>query len=119
MFMADAQVHIWAAETAERKWLMPLLEPILMRHPRLKLTLSHLGLNSGEYDEHAFRDLDRLLALARWPNVNVKWSALPAYTRDGYPLWDAGFVNGSGGSCRPHNEFVNMPQRLVPHPEIQ
>jgi len=65
--------------------LMPLLEPVLARHPRLRIALSHLGLNSHEYDEHAFRDLDRLLALAAWPNASVKFSALPAYTRDRYP----------------------------------
>ncbi|MDH3288230.1 MAG: amidohydrolase [Betaproteobacteria bacterium] len=62
-----------------------LIDRFAERHPRLKLALCHLGLTSNEYDEVAFRDLDRLLALARRPNVNVKLSALPAYTKDTYP----------------------------------
>ena len=36
-------------------------------------------------DEEAFRDLDKLLAMARRPNVAVKASALPCYTTDPYP----------------------------------
>lgn len=61
------------------------LERIAERHPGLRLTLDHLGLLPGTKDEEAFRDFDRLLALARRPNVAVKASALPCYTSDAYP----------------------------------
>lgn len=65
--------------------MMDLVDRIAERHPGLKLALCHLSLNSSKRDEEAFRDLDKLLALARRPNVSVKVSALPAYTTDAYP----------------------------------
>ncbi|HZR69372.1 MAG TPA: amidohydrolase family protein [Burkholderiales bacterium] len=61
------------------------LERIAERHPGLRLTLDHLGLLPGTKDEEAFRDFDKLLALARLPGVAVKASALPCYTSDAYP----------------------------------
>ncbi len=48
---------------------MDRIDAIAARHPGLKLVIDHLGLVSGEKDAHAFRDLDRLLALARHANV--------------------------------------------------
>ena len=62
-----------------------MIDRIAERHAALKLTLCHLALTSHEYDDEAFRDLDKLLALARRPNVCVNASALPAYTKDSYP----------------------------------
>lgn len=61
------------------------LERIAERHPGLRLTLDHLGLLPGTKDDEAFRDFDKVLALARRPNVSVKASALPCYTGDAYP----------------------------------
>ena len=58
---------------------------IAERHPGLRLVIDHLGLVNGEKDAHAFRDLDRLLALARHSNVAVKASALPGYSSEPYP----------------------------------
>jgi L-fuconolactonase len=58
---------------------------IAERHPGLRLAIDHLGLKTGEKDAEAFRDLDRLLALARFPQVAVKTSALPCYTAEEYP----------------------------------
>jgi len=66
--------------------VMHLLEPVAQRHPRLKITLDHLGLTSGRYDEEAFKLLDNALALARFPNVAAKVSALPCYTKAAYPF---------------------------------
>ena len=65
--------------------MAPLIDRIAERHPGLKLVMDHLALSSDEYDEQAFRDLDKLLALAKRPNVAVKASALPCYTKDSYP----------------------------------
>jgi predicted TIM-barrel fold metal-dependent hydrolase len=65
--------------------MLDVIGSIAERHPGLRLTLCHLALTSGEHDEAAFRDLDKLLALAARPNINVNASALPFYTRDRYP----------------------------------
>jgi predicted TIM-barrel fold metal-dependent hydrolase len=65
--------------------MAPLIDRIAERHPGLKLVMDHLALSHDEYDDIAFRDLDLLLALAKRPNVAVKASALPCYTKDSYP----------------------------------
>lgn len=59
---------------------------IAERHPGLKLTIDHFALHGPERDEDAFRHFDKLLALAQWPNVAVKASALPCFASDGYPF---------------------------------
>ena len=64
--------------------LLHLVDGIAVRHPGLRIAICHLGLPKGK-DAEAFRDLDKLLALARLPNVNVKISALPDFTNDIYP----------------------------------
>lgn len=61
-----------------------LLDRVAERHPGLKLTIDHLGLTKGKDDE-AFREFDKLLALARRPNIAVKASCLPHYATDTYP----------------------------------
>ena len=61
------------------------VDRIAARHPGLKLIMSHLGITSGLKDDAAFKDLDKLLALAKRPNIAVKVSALPTYTSDRYP----------------------------------
>lgn len=65
--------------------LVHLIDRIATRHPDLKLAMCHLALDSSKRDKEAFRDLGKLLALAKRPNVAVKASALPAYTTDEYP----------------------------------
>ncbi len=62
-----------------------LVGEIAARHPKLKLIMSHMGLTSGQKDDEAFRELDKLIALAKYPNIAVKVSALPTYTSDAYP----------------------------------
>lgn len=64
--------------------LVTRLDAIAGRHPGLRLILDHLALPMGSRDEAAFADLDQLLALARYPNVAVKPSALPCYTSEAY-----------------------------------
>ena len=65
--------------------LVHLIDRVAERHPALRLVMSHLALTSGKKDEEAFRELDKLLVIAKRPNVAVKASALPAYTNDRYP----------------------------------
>jgi predicted TIM-barrel fold metal-dependent hydrolase len=62
-----------------------LIDAIAERHPGLRFVMDHLSLTSGEKDEEAFANIDRLLALAKRPNIAVKASALPCYTNDTYP----------------------------------
>jgi predicted TIM-barrel fold metal-dependent hydrolase len=62
-----------------------LIDRVAERHPGLKLILDHLCLSVGQKDEEAFAGLDRLLVLAKRPNVAVKASGLPCYTDDTYP----------------------------------
>jgi len=65
--------------------LMGIVDRIAERHPRLKLALCHLSLESGKRDAEAFAEFDKFLAVAPRPNISVKVSALPAYTNDTYP----------------------------------
>lgn len=65
--------------------MVPLIDRVAERYPGLKLVLCHLALPTGKRDDEAFRDFDKLLPIARRPNVAVKASALPAYTSDSYP----------------------------------
>jgi predicted TIM-barrel fold metal-dependent hydrolase len=64
----------------------PAVGPIAERHPRLRLILDHLARPLGPKDDAAFADLDQVLALARYPNVAVKVSALPCYSSEPYPF---------------------------------
>jgi predicted TIM-barrel fold metal-dependent hydrolase len=65
---------------------LPLIDAVAERFPALKIVICHLALPTEDKDEAAFRDFDRILPLARRPNVMVKVSALPAYTSDSYPF---------------------------------
>jgi Predicted metal-dependent hydrolase of the TIM-barrel fold len=65
---------------------MHLADEIAARHPGLKLVIDHLGLTGAAKDEAAFKDFDRLLKLARHPNVAVKASALPVFSTAPYPF---------------------------------
>jgi L-fuconolactonase len=62
-----------------------LIDKIAVDHPGLKIVVNHLGLDSAEKGAHAFRGLDKLLVLAKRPNVAVAASALPCYATDAYP----------------------------------
>ena len=62
-----------------------LIDRVAERHPGLKLVIDHLGLTEGK-DEVAFREFDKLLTLAKRPNVAVKASTLPKFTTDAYPF---------------------------------
>ncbi len=66
--------------------LVKRLDAVAGRHPGLRLIVDHLALPIGEKDDAAFAALDEVLALARYPNVAVKPSALPCYTSGTYPF---------------------------------
>ena len=70
------------------------LVPIARRYPQLPLIVDHLALRNIRLDRlagreaDAFERFDDLLALARFPNVSVKFSSLPTYSNEPYPYRD-------------------------------
>lgn len=84
---------LWQAAERHRLPVMVLIatpmaasiDRIAVRHPGLKIVLDHLGLTQGKYDDEAFAGYEAILALAKRPNVAIKASALPCYTKDRYP----------------------------------
>ena len=62
-----------------------LIDAIAQRHPGLKLVIDHLGLHHGK-DAEAFKEFDKLLPLAKRPNIAVKATCLPHFTTDAYPF---------------------------------
>jgi len=61
-----------------------LIDAVAERYPRLKLVMDHMALTHGK-DADAFRDFDKVLAIAKRPNVAAKISALPCFSTDRYP----------------------------------
>jgi len=72
MLMLQAHVH--------------LVDAIAAKHPQLKIVMDHFALDGHKRDADAFRDFDKLLSIAKRPNVAAKASALPCYTNDAYPF---------------------------------
>lgn len=64
---------------------MPVIDAVAERHPGLRLSICHCALSSSKKGAAAFAELDKLLAVAKRPNITVKVSALPTYAADGYP----------------------------------
>ena len=64
---------------------MHFIDKIAERHPRLKLVMDHSGLVDGK-DQEAFKEFDKLLALAKRPNIATKVSCYPFFTNDQYPF---------------------------------
>jgi predicted TIM-barrel fold metal-dependent hydrolase len=63
---------------------MHLAGKIAERYPGLRLVLDHCGLKSGKEVREAenFATLDKMLALAKRPNVAAKVTAMPCYADD-------------------------------------
>jgi predicted TIM-barrel fold metal-dependent hydrolase len=64
---------------------------IAERHPELTVIVDHLGMAQPPIsvpEEPRFASLPDLLALARFPNVAVKVSAVPTLSRERYPFAD-------------------------------
>ena len=67
---------------------LSLAVPLVERYPGLRLIIDHLGIpvTDRTVDEDAFSDMDAVLDLARFPNVAVKASGLPAHSTLPYPF---------------------------------
>lgn len=63
-----------------------VIDDIAARYPGLKIIMDHMSLTSGKPEDETFRDFDKLLPIAKRPNVAVKASALPNYIADPYPF---------------------------------
>ncbi|MCW5605811.1 MAG: amidohydrolase [Burkholderiales bacterium] len=62
------------------------IDGVAERHPGLRIIMDHMALTSGKPEDETFRDFDKLLPIAKRPNVAVKASALPNYVADPYPF---------------------------------
>jgi predicted TIM-barrel fold metal-dependent hydrolase len=65
---------------------LPQVGEIAARHPRLTLIVDHMGLSRELMDGRAEDAADRLVPLARYPNLHVKVSALPCNSTEPYPF---------------------------------
>ena len=66
--------------------LLGQIAALAERYRRLAVILDHMARRSELRDAACFADVDELLALARFPNIAVKASALPCYTTEPYPF---------------------------------
>jgi predicted TIM-barrel fold metal-dependent hydrolase len=64
------------------------LDRIAGKHPGLKLTIDHVGLNVRGKGPKVFEDLPAVCALAKHPNVAVKASGMPSLSQEKYPFRD-------------------------------
>lgn len=67
---------------------LPEFARIAERHPRLRLIIDHCGLIRHEKGPAAFGNLDAVLDMARLPNVALKATGAPGYSREAYPFRD-------------------------------
>ncbi|WP_028223447.1 amidohydrolase family protein [Paraburkholderia oxyphila] len=61
------------------------VDRIAQRHPGLRLALDHLCLPIDKKDDEAFANLDKVLELAKQPNIAVKASWMPNFSTQPYP----------------------------------
>jgi predicted TIM-barrel fold metal-dependent hydrolase len=63
--------------------LLEALGPIAQRHPGLKLIIDHFGRPDANWTQ-----LPQLLGLAKYPNVALKATGAPSYSKESYPFRD-------------------------------
>jgi len=63
--------------------LLEALGPIAQRHPGLKLIIDHFGRPDANWTH-----LPKLLDLAKYPNVALKATGAPSYSKEPYPYRD-------------------------------
>jgi predicted TIM-barrel fold metal-dependent hydrolase len=70
-------------------WRLGLMAEIARTHPRLRLTIDHLGIHERTRGLALAHDLGQVVGLAAFPNVAVKVSALPLYSEQPFPHRDS------------------------------
>ena len=92
----EGRAH-WVWSAAERAgvpimiWLpgsLSLIEDVAGRHPGLKLTIDHMGIGRNAKGPGTFAHIPELVALAKYSNISVKTSGLPAHSSEPYPFRD-------------------------------
>ena len=79
---AGLPVMVYAPGLSDR------LGAVAQRYSGLRLVVDHMALPVGLAGPQAFAGLPELLALARFPHLAVKASALPCHSRQGFPFAD-------------------------------
>jgi len=59
---------------------------VAARYPNLRIIVDHMGFARATMDDKASPAVERMNALARYPNVFVKVSALPCFSTEPYPF---------------------------------
>lgn len=68
---------------------MPEMMKIVSAHPDLRLIIDHMGLSSEIARENKREEaIERTLAFAAYPNIAVKLSNVPLYSKERYPFPD-------------------------------
>jgi L-fuconolactonase len=67
---------------------LDVVDRVAQKHPGLRLTIDHVGLNRMEKGPNVFEDMPKVCALARHPNVAVKASGMPSLSQEPYPFRD-------------------------------
>jgi predicted TIM-barrel fold metal-dependent hydrolase len=67
-----------------------VLEPVLTRHPNLRVSLDHTGVAFDAIDRDGNRErrVRHLLDLARYPNLSLLWCHVERLTWENYPFAD-------------------------------
>jgi predicted TIM-barrel fold metal-dependent hydrolase len=95
-FLTDGSAD-WLWPAAERAGIplmvlvpgaLDILDGIATRHPGLKLTIDHVGLDRRGKADRVWEDLPAVCALARHANVAVKASGMPSLSKEPYPFPD-------------------------------
>jgi predicted TIM-barrel fold metal-dependent hydrolase len=69
--------------------LMKAVGAIAEKHPGLTLVIDHFGLSAQiAKDGRTKEAIEEAVALAKYPNVSIKVSATPGYSRENYPFRD-------------------------------
>lgn len=83
-----------------------LIDQVAQRHPGLRLVMDHCALDSSQKDDAAFKDFDKLLDIAKRPNVAAKVSCFPSYTTDTYPYrYTHPYIRKVVDAFGPHRTF--------------
>ena len=96
----------------------PLFYPIAKRHPQLTLIIDHIGatINDVKDGSLAIR-VAETIGLAKYPNVSVKLSSIPLFSKEPYPWLDMSdhierLYNAFGPQrCHWGTDITNSPTR--------
>lgn len=69
--------------------MLPMFAAIAERHPKLQLIIDHMGMNAiTAKEKRVSAGVEQAVALAKYPNVSIKMSAVPNISLEAYPFPD-------------------------------